>query len=118
MVRGISGASSAPEWRTARTRCASSSPALPATLKNVASSTPPKKTTSKTLPGPSEDKAPPQAQDRQNLTHRNTIATSVQSTQVALPKRAVCPKGQGSAPKVLAGRQEDHAIRSRLAPYR
>src|SRR5918993_2984037 len=59
MVRGISGTSSAPECRTARTRCASSSPALPATLKNVASSTPPKKTTSKTLPGPSEDKAPP-----------------------------------------------------------
>src|ERR671917_2851290 len=86
MARGISGASSAPEWRTARTRCASSSPTLPATLKNVASSTPPKKTTSKTLPGPSEDKAPPQAQDRQNLTHRNTIATPVQSTQVALPK--------------------------------
>src|SRR5215208_550958 len=96
MVRGISGASTAPECRTACTRCAStSSPALPAKSQDVASSTAPKKTTSKTLPGPSNDKAPPQAQDRQNVTHRNTIATPLQSTWVVCPRHVSFAIGDG-----------------------
>src|SRR5829696_8448613 len=61
MVRGLSGASTVPECRTARTRCTSSSPALPTRTKaqDIASSTPAIQTGSKTFPGLSKDKTPP-----------------------------------------------------------